>query len=317
MRSGPAGRVWIFSFNREAAVLLSMTGFGEARHQSDSKSLAVEIRAVNNRYLKIVLRATEPYNLFEPELERLIRKTIRRGTLQVQIRCERQAEASDFRLNTVALRSYLEQVRRVGGEIGLDAPTVASLMAQCVALPGVAPEPGSAGEKATDDWPLLERVVEEAIGRLQAMRQEEGRRMAEELLLIRDRIADELEEIKKRIPSVTAGYRDRLLERVRGLLTEPSIPLRAEDVIKEVAIFADRSDISEEVVRLSSHLDQFQTVVTKESEGPGRRLEFLVQEMGRETNTIGSKASDVQISRHAVEIKASLEKIRELIQNVE
>ncbi len=294
-----------------------MTGFGEARHQSDSLSVAVEIRAVNNRYLKIVVRAAEPYNLFEPELERVIRQTIRRGTLQVQIRCERQAQASDYRLNAVALRSYLDQIRRVGGEMGLESATIAALMAQCVALPGVAPEPGSNAGKADEEWPLLEKVVEQALARLQAMRLEEGRRMAAELLSMRDRIADELQEIKKRIPAVSAGYRDRLLERVRALLTEPSIPLHAEDVIKEVAIFADRSDISEEVVRLSSHLEQFHSVVTKEGDGPGRKLEFLAQEMGRETNTIGSKASDVQISRHVVEIKASLEKIRELIQNVE
>ena len=294
-----------------------MTGFGEARHQSSALSAAVEIRAVNNRYLKIVLRATEPYNLFEPELERVIRKSVRRGTLQVQIRCERQFQASDFRLNTVALRSYLDQIRRTGTELGLDAPTVAALMSQAVALPGVAPEAGSCSTKPDDEWPVLERVVEEALARLQTMRQEEGRRMAQELLAMRDRISGELEQITRRIPSVAAGYRDRLMERVRGLLTEPSIPLRAEDVIKEVAIFADRSDISEEVVRLSSHLDQFRDVMSAESDGPGRKLEFLVQEMGRETNTIGSKASDVQISRHVVEIKATLEKIRELIQNVE
>jgi uncharacterized protein (TIGR00255 family) len=294
-----------------------MTGFGEARHQSDALSVAVEIRAVNNRYLKIVVRAAEPYNLFEPELERVIRQTIRRGTLQVQIRCDRQAQASDYRLNAVALGSYLEQIRHIGVELNLDSATADALMAQCVVLPGVAPEPGSSAGKASEDWPILERVVEQALEKLQAMRQEEGRRMASELLAMRDRIAAELEEIKKRIPSVAAGYRDRLLERVRALLTEPSIPLNAEDIIKEVAIFADRSDISEEVVRLHSHLEQFHSVVTKETDAPGRKLEFLAQEMGRETNTIGSKASDVQISRHVVEIKASLEKIRELIQNVE
>jgi uncharacterized protein (TIGR00255 family) len=294
-----------------------MTGFGEARHQSDSLSVAVEIRAVNNRYLKIVIRAVEPYNLFEPELERLVRQTVRRGTLQVHIRCERQAHASDYRLNSVALGSYLEQVRHIGAVMSLDSATVDALMAQCVALPGVAPEPGSYAAKSDEEWPILEGVVEQALTRLQAMRQEEGRRMAAELLSMRDRIADELDEIQKRIPAVAAGYRDRLLERVRALLTEPSIPLNAEDVIKEVAIFADRSDISEEVVRLHSHLEQFHSVVTKETDAPGRKLEFLAQEMGRETNTIGSKASDVQISRHVVEIKACLEKIRELIQNVE
>ena len=108
-----------------------------------------------------------------------------------------------------------------------------------------------------------------------------------------------------------------MLERVRGLLAEHSHTLTAEDIIKEVAIFADRSDISEEVVRLDSHLEQFRDVIENESDAPGRKMEFLVQEMGRETNTIGSKANDVEISRGVVEIKGLLEKIRELIQNVE
>ncbi|HEV3146446.1 MAG TPA: YicC/YloC family endoribonuclease [Gemmataceae bacterium] len=298
-------------------MLLSMTGFGEARHQSDNLSIAVELRAVNNRYLKIITRASEPYNLFEPEVERVLRKAIRRGTLQVQIRAERAAKAADFRLNTTALRSYLEQLSQLGAEMRLDKAIVNSLLAEAVNLPGVAPEPGMASFQPEEEWPALERVLEEAIVRLQKMRQEEGQHMAQELLALRDRIAGELEQICQRIPDVAAGYRDRLLERVRGLLTDTSIIVQAEDLIKEVAIFADRSDIAEETVRLESHLNQFRDVVQEESDSPGRKLEFLVQEMGRETNTIGSKASDVAVSRHVVEIKATLEKIRELIQNVE
>lgn len=294
-----------------------MTGYGDARYQSDTLSVAVELRAVNNRYLKIVLRATEPYNLFEPEIEKVIRRTIRRGTLQVQIRCERQTQAADYRLNAVALRSYVDQVRQLGAEARFDAPLIHSMAAQALMLPGVAPEPGSMAFAAQDEWPILERVLDEALTRLQLMRQEEGQRMARELLALRDQIANQLEHIRARVPTVTAGYRDRLLERVRTLLAEAGIPVKAEDLIKEVAIFAERSDIAEEVVRLASHLDQFRDVVQKEADGPGRKLEFVVQEMGRETNTIGSKASDVQISRHVVEIKATLEKIRELIQNVE
>src|SRR5579871_4566940 len=294
-----------------------MTGFGEARYQSDALTVAVEIRAVNNRYLKIVVRAAEPYNLFEPELDKLIRKTIRRGTLQVHVRCERQSVANDFRLNMVALRGYLEQIRRVGAEMGLDASSVAAISSQAVMLPGVAPEPGTALHQADEVWPLLEKVVEDAVARLQSMRQEEGRRMAEELLALRDGIAQELEKIRARIPEVTRGYRDRLLERVRSLIAEHPISLQAQDVIREVAVFADRTDISEEVVRLASHLDQFRDVVLHDDDGPGRKMEFLVQEMGRETNTIGSKAGDVQMSRRVVAIKAILEKIRELIQNVE
>jgi len=301
----------------EAGVLLSMTGFGEARHQSDTLAIAVELRAVNNRYLKIVVRAVEPYVLFEPEVEKVIRRTIRRGTIQVNIRSERQASTADFRLNTVALRSYAEQIRQVGREMSLEPGAINNLLAQAVSLPGVAPEPGAASFDAEKEWPVLERVLEGAVSRLQAMRNEEGRRMAEELLQLRDRIAAQLEQVRQRAPAVAAGYRDRLLERVRSLLAEPGIPVTGEDLIREVAVFAERSDIAEEVVRLASHLDQFRDVVEKESDAPGRKLEFLVQEMGRETNTMGSKASDVAISRYVVEIKANLEKIRELIQNVE
>ncbi|HLW64853.1 MAG TPA: YicC/YloC family endoribonuclease [Gemmataceae bacterium] len=298
-------------------MLLSMTGFGEARHQSDNLSIAVELRAVNNRYLKITTRATEPYNLFEPEIERVLRKTIRRGTIQVHIRSERTAKAADFRLNTTALRSYLEQISQLGAEMRLDRTIINSLLPEAVHLPGVAPEPGLASFQAEEEWPILERVLEEAVGRFQKMRQDEGQHMAQELLALRDRIAGELEQIRRRIPEVASSYRDRLLERVRGLLTDTSIIVQAEDLMKEVAIFADRSDIAEETVRLDSHLNQFRDVVQQESDSPGRKLEFLVQEMGRETNTIGSKASDVTVSRHVVEIKAMLEKIRELIQNVE
>jgi len=294
-----------------------MTGFGEARHQSETLALSVEIRSVNNRFLKVVVRAGEPYAQFESELERVIRKTVRRGTLQVHIRSDRQGRAGDYRLNVVALRGYLEQLRRLGGEMGLESEALAALMSQAVTLPGVAPEPGQAGFDAEAEWPILEKVVEEAVTRLQEMRAEEGRRMGDELLALRDRIAFELQHVRQRVPQVTGGYRDRLLERVRTLLAESGANLSDQDVIREVAIHADRTDITEELVRLDSHLEQFREVIRDVSDSPGRKMEFLVQEMGRETNTIGSKAGDVQISRHVVEVKANLEKIRELIQNVE
>jgi uncharacterized protein (TIGR00255 family) len=148
------------------------------------------------------------------------------------------------------------------------------------------------------------------------MRQEEGQAMAQELLQLRDHIAGQLDLIRRRVPLVAVLYRDRLLERVRTILAECDVQIQQSDLIKEVSIFAERSDVAEEVVRLASHLDQFQ-VFLKEQESAGRKLEFLTQEMFREANTIGSKASDVEISRHVVEIKAALEKIRELIQNVE
>jgi len=140
--------------------------------------------------------------------------------------------------------------------------------------------------------------------------------MSQELLALRDVIGGQLDAIRQRSPAVVTAFRDRLLERVKRLLGELDVKLDRSDLIKEVSVFAERSDIAEEVVRLASHLDQFQEFV-REPESAGRKLEFLTQEMFREANTIGSKGSDVEISRHVVEVKAALEKIRELIQNVE
>ena len=296
-------------------MLLSMTGYGEARHQSDGLNIAIELRALNNRYLKVSLRATDPYQLLEPEFEKVIRRTIRRGTLQVHLRLERQVAAQDFRISATALRSYLDQVRQVCDQADLHDVNNA-ILAQILALPGVVPEPGQSTSHLHDDWPLLEGVLNQALARLQQMRLEEGKAMAQEFLAHRDTIAGHLERIRSRTPQVAVLYRDRLLERVRALLGELDVKIDRSDLIKEVSIFAERSDISEEVVRLASHLEQFQLMLN-EAESPGRKLEFLTQEMFREANTIGSKASDVDISREVVEIKGTLEKIRELVQNVE
>jgi uncharacterized protein (TIGR00255 family) len=292
-----------------------MTGYGEARYQSDGLNVSIELRALNNRYLKISLRASDPYHLLEPEFEKVIRRTVRRGTLQVHLRLERQAAPQDFRINMVALRSYLDQLRTVATHLNLGEHAPA-LMAQALALPGVVPEPGQSTSHLHDDWVLLEKILNDALDKLQVMRQEEGRAMAQELLAHRDTIAGHLENIRVRTPQVAELFRDRLLERVKSLLTELDVKIDRTDLIREVSIFAERSDIAEEVVRLASHLDQFQLMLN-EPESPGRKLEFLTQEMFREANTIGSKASDVDVSREVVAIKGTLEKIRELVQNVE
>ena len=296
-------------------MLLSMTGYGEASHQGDELSVSVEVRAVNNRYLKVLLRAPEPYNLLEAEFEKVIRGTVKRGTLQVQLRCQRRAAPENFVINATALRSYLGQVRAVCEEMRLKDMEPA-LLAGVLALPGVVPEAGAGPLALNEEWPVIRRVLDRALAKLQQMRQEEGRAMAAELLLHRDRISAELARIHSRTLEVASGYRDRLLERVRSLVKDLDLEVDKSDLIKEVSIFAERSDIAEEVVRLGSHLEQFQGIVN-EPESAGRKLEFLTQEMFRETNTIGSKASDVGISQQVVEIKSTLEKIRELVQNVE
>lgn len=294
-------------------MLLSMTGYGEARYQSEAWSVFVEMRALNNRYLKITVRAPEPYNLLEPEIEKVLRQVVKRGTIQVQLHVQRQAQAQDFRLNPVAIRAYLDQLRALHTEL---ARTGEVPLAEVLGLPGVVIEPDRDQVDVTEDWALVQPVLQEALGKLQAMRKEEGRAMAHELLQLCGHITRELEHIRARAPAVVEEYRDKLHERVRNLLSELDVEIDRSELIKEVSIFAERSDIAEEVVRLASHLAQFREIVN-EPESPGRKLDFLTQEMFRETNTIGSKGNDVEIARRVVEIKGSVEKIRELVQNVE
>lgn len=296
-------------------MLLSMTGYGEARYQGDQLALSVELRALNNRYLKVSLRAPDPYHLLEAECEKVIRRSVKRGTLQVHLRVDRRAAPQDFRINSVALESYLQQLRSIARGLDLPEPG-AALLGPVLQLPGVIPEVGGRAHQLHEDWPIIERVLVEALQQLQTMRREEGRAMAQELINLRDIISRHLTVIRARAPHVVSGYRDRLHERVRQLIAELDVQVDRNDLIREVALFAERSDVAEEVVRLATHLDHFQEIM-KEEESPGRKLEFLTQEMFRESNTIGSKASDVDVSREVVEIKGTLEKIRELIQNVE
>jgi uncharacterized protein (TIGR00255 family) len=292
-----------------------MTGFGEGRYQSEHLSLSIELRAVNNRYLKLAVRAPDPYHLLEAEFEKVVRRSVRRGTLQLALRCERQSAPQDFRINPVAMTSYIQQIRTLAEQLGL-RDRGECLLPQVLSLPGVVPEPGGSASNLHDDWPVIEKVLQDALDQLNGMRREDGKAMAKDLLAQRDNIRKHLNVIKLRVPHVATTFRDRLHERVRTLLAELDVKLDRNDLIREVSIFADRSDISEEVVRLGAHLDHFEEVM-KDPESPGRKLEFLTQEMLRESNTIGSKASDVEISREVVDIKSTLEKIRELVQNVE
>ena len=292
-------------------MLLSMTGYGEARLQTDRWSVSVEVRTVNNRHFKLSAKLTDPYGALEPDFERLVRESIRRGTVTLQVRVDRPKKAEDYRLNTVALSSYRDQLRSLNGSDDARVEISALLV-----LPGVVEERRPSGDDPHEDWPALSAVVSEAVQKLQAARAEEGRAMADELLVLGKGVAVNLGRIAERGPEVVSAYQKRLVDRVQALVQGQGVTVEPKDLIREIAILAERADISEEVVRLRAHLAQYVEVIS-EPESAGRKLEFVVQEMGRETNTIGSKANDVEISRGVVEIKGLLEKVRELIQNVE
>ena len=298
-------------------MLSSMTGFGAARRTADGLTVAVELRSVNNRHLKLSVRGTEPYPLFEAEIEKLLRPNIRRGSVLVQIRVDRGAREIDrHRLNVTALQSYKQQV--IEACDGLDSIAVNAVLSGLLALPGLVPETVPMGELPETEWPIVAEAIREAAERLDGSRRAEGKAMAAELLGWQREMAAELEAIREQLPNATTGYRQRLLERIRQAVAEAGVGVEPEQLIREVAIFADRTDVSEEVSRFGAHLEQFAEIAAKgHQDGAGRRLEFVVQELGREANTMGSKAGDVAILRRVVELKATLERIRELIQNVE
>jgi uncharacterized protein (TIGR00255 family) len=294
-------------------MLLSMTGFGEARYQQDGVAIGVEIRTLNNRYLKLSVRCAEAYSSLEPQIEQVIRHVLHRGTVHVSLRVDRQPSPEDFQINTVALVSFVKQLKTLQDELGIEGEVP---LGPLLAVPGVVGEGSRDGPLAIDDWPMIRPVLDQALERLQAMRADEGRSMREDLVAQCKTVETELAAIANRAPDVVTAYRDRLRERVANLLKEMDVEIDAKDLIREVSIFAERGDVAEEIVRLRSHLEQFSAALS-ERQSLGRKLEFLSQEMFREVNTIGSKGNDVVIAAHVVEIKGAIERIRELVQNIE
>lgn len=297
-------------------MLLSMTGFGEARSATADLSVGIEVRSVNNRFLKVSVRGSDPWPTLESDLEKVVRRSVRRGTLHIQVRCARPSEVGEYVLDGGVLAAYIRQVRDVC-DLENCPELLPSLAASLLTLPGVAPESASAVRPPDEEFRLVERTLEVALAELQKMRKIEGREMALDLMRNHATIADQLALIRERMPISVEIYRRRVHERVSQILAAQGVSIAPTDLIREVALFAERSDISEEVARLDSHLKQFETIVAEETDSPGRKLEFMIQEMGRESNTIGSKSGDATISRCGVEIKAALEKIREMIQNIE
>jgi len=290
-----------------------MTGFGEARRQEDGLSIAVEVRTINSRYFKIAIRTGEGQAALEPQIEGLVRDRIKRGTVQVNLRVNRPAPAEAYRINTPALLAYWKQLNELPSQWNLPRPTALETL---LSLPGVVNEDVWPAGNAQEDWPLVSAALVAAMDNLARMREDEGQAMANDLRSNCRAIGAELERIAGRAPLIIDAYRSRLEERLKKILAEHDVALEPADVIREISIFAERSDISEEIVRLRSHLEQFEAIMELK-ESSGRKLEFLTQEIFRETNTIGSKSTDIEVARHVIEIKTAVERLREMIQNVE
>ncbi len=290
-----------------------MTGFGEARDSRDDYAIAVEVRTVNSRYFKLNLRMTDGFGALEARAESLVREFVKRGTVHCNVRIRHISSADDYRLNQRLLNFYVDQLQEIAATRNLDERLRLESLSL---LPGVVEEFSADAMDPASVWPLVEPTLRTALENLTKMRAVEGKALAEDLAQQCVTVASCLDAISELAPTVVEHYRRRIQDRVNESLAELGVTVEPADLVREVSVFADRADISEEIVRLRSHLQQFGKALEL-PEGAGRKLEFICQEMGRETNTIGSKANAAEISEQVVEIKTALERIREQIQNVQ
>lgn len=289
-------------------MLLSMTGQGVATVSDENATLTIEIRAVNNRHLKINLRAPDSLIAHESSIEKQIRSEVGRGTINVNIKVMKHSRQDDFTIDTELLQAYQAQLR----SLSQTSPSLDSLLG----LPGVVINNVTSKSSVASVLSLSTDALQQALGHFNKMRATEGDAIEAVFNQQLDSLKTIVEQINDRAPVVVTNYQERLTDKINRLLETHDVTLNEGDLAREIGLYADRCDITEEVVRLNSHLDQFRNVM-QSAISQGRKLDFISQELFREINTIGSKANDTLIANSVVEAKTIIERIREQVQNIE
>ena len=292
-------------------MIRSMTGFGRAVKQLNGLDITVEIKSVNHRYFEFSSRIPRVYQFLEDKLKSLCQQSIARGKVEVSVLIEDNSESSSaVEINHSFAKEYITALKQLAKEYKIKDDVKVSTVA-------THPEMFKIKRVALDDEVISESVLtvaSEAVDSFVAMRETEGEKLADDINSRTETILGLVEMIEKRSPETVKAYRERLEARIRELLEDAMVD--EQRLITETAIFADKVAVAEETVRLRSHLDQLGTLL-KGDGSVGKKLDFIVQEMNRETNTIGSKAQDVEIAHIVVDIKSEIEKIREQVQNIE
>ncbi len=292
-------------------MIKSMTGFGRAVKEIDGYVITVEIKSVNHRYFEFSSRIPRQYGFIEDKLKSYVSSKVSRGKVDCFVSIEAlNTEAAEVVVNNTLASAYVKALKELEDNYELKGDYGASTISR---FPDVL-----VVKKAEEDedklWSYVKDVCSEAIDKFIDMRLIEGAKMHDDIFGRGQFILENVSFIEERSPETVKEYNDKLIERVHELIGDVS--LDKARIIQEVAIYADKVAVAEETVRLRSHIDQLNTFL--EADEPiGRKMDFLVQEINRETNTIGSKANDVEIARKVVDIKAEVEKIREQIQNIE
>lgn len=293
-------------------MIRSMTGYGRSEVQTPGGRFTIEMRSVNHRFGEVLVRLPRDLAPLEDRVRAAVQGRVLRGRVEVTImREDRASRGKTVRPDLDLAAAYAQALRDLAGTLGVSDGLT---LAQVAAFPDVIRV-----EETKDDidllWPALVPAVDAAAADLVGMRESEGRRLAEDLEARLRRLDELATAVDGRSRASVGEYVIRLRERIAGLLGE--VPVDEGRLAAEVAIFAERSDVSEEVTRLRSHLAQFRTDLQQADGAVGRRLEFVLQEMGREVNTTGAKANDLEITRAVIAMKGELESMREQIQNVE
>ena len=293
-------------------MIKSMTAFGRGEYMLGDKVFIAEIRSVNNRYRDVILRIPKNLQILEDEIRSQIFTKIRRGRIEVSIHAEKNGKEAGYELelNQPLVRSYLKIISQLSDEFSLEKNLSVEYISQLKDVILIKSEEIDIDESRSG---LLE-ALSRALDSLDVMRIQEGGAIEKDFRKRLDLIGQYLDEIQERTPLVVEEYRKKLKDRLKSL--EQNIAVDEARLAQEIAIFADRSDITEEIVRARSHLKQFRNYMSMD-DSIGRRLDFLIQEIHREFNTMGAKASDSSISARVVEVRAELEKLREQVQNVE
>jgi len=290
-----------------------MTGFGRAEWSNKGWKILIEMRSVNQRGLKISFRTPDALKKRESELEELIAARLKRGHVFCTISCETSDETPDLILDHDRVALYIKAIEELKEKLGTTAETSPIAL---LSLPNVLKRDVLDETILEPSWPEIKATVQNAIDSLMEMRTREGENLAAALTTICNSITGISEQIAQRAPEVVSEYCRRLCVRVDHLLKDTGIEVTDENLHREIAFFAERSDITEEIERTRSHIAQFLEAL-QSAQPVGRKLEFLAQEIHREANTIGSKANDSRIVHKAVDLKTEVDRLREQALNVE
>lgn len=291
----------------------SMTGFGRSEYTDEKRVVTVEIKSVNHRYCDVSVRMPRRYSFAEEKIKSTVKQVIRRGKVEVSITVENTAaDDVNIKLNTEIAKKYADSLNELKSVLGLDDPIrleyIASMPDVLKAVPDVENE-----EEITS---VLCAAAADAVKLHDEMRKIEGAKLSEDILMRGGIISDLVKEIEQRSPKTVTEYAEKLKARITEMIGG-SIVATEERIMLEAAVFADKVNVTEETVRLASHIQQLERIISESSQPDGKKLDFLVQEMNREANTIGSKANDIEITNRVLAIKSEIEKIREQVQNIE